>query len=63
MEVVQKKATKRGLANIEPICAADPSGVESASIDVVLLYDTFHMVGDQDGVLKELHRALTPVRV
>jgi ubiquinone/menaquinone biosynthesis C-methylase UbiE len=60
MEVVQKKAAKRGLINIEPICAADPSGVESESIDVVLLYDTFHMLGDQDGVLRELHRALTP---
>jgi len=60
MEAVQKKAAKRALTNIEPTCAADPSGVESESIDVVLLYDTFHMLGDQDGVLKELHRALTP---
>ena len=51
MEAVQKKAAKRGLTTIEPICAADPSGVESESIDVVLLYDTFHMLGDQDGVL------------
>ena len=60
MELVQKKAAKRGLTNIEPICTADPGGVESESIDVVLLYDTFHMLGDQDGVLKGLHRALRP---
>jgi ubiquinone/menaquinone biosynthesis C-methylase UbiE len=59
MEAVHRKAAKRGLTNIERICAADPSGVESESIEVVLLYDTFHMLGDQDGVLKELHRVLT----
>ena len=60
MEVVQKKAAKRGLNNIETMCAADPSGVASESVDVVLLYDTFHILSDQDGVLRGLHRALTP---
>jgi ubiquinone/menaquinone biosynthesis C-methylase UbiE len=59
-EAVQKKAAKRGLNNIETMCAADPSGVAAESVDVVLLYDTFHTLGDQDGVLKGLHRALTP---
>jgi len=60
MEAVQKKAAKRGLTNIETVCAADPSGVAAESVDVVLFYDTFHMLSDQDGVLKGLHRALTP---
>ena len=60
MEVVQKKAAKRGLANIETTCAADPSGLPTGSVDVVLLYDTFHMLSDQDAVLKGLHRALKP---
>ena len=60
MEVVQKKAAKRGLNNIETMCAANPSGVAGESVDVVLFYDTFHVLSDQDGVLRGLHRALTP---
>lgn len=60
IETIQKKAAKRGLTNIETMCAPDPSGVAAESVDVVLFYDTFHMLGDQDGVLKGLHRALTP---
>jgi ubiquinone/menaquinone biosynthesis C-methylase UbiE len=60
MEVVQRKAAKHGLANIETMCAADPSGLAPESVDVVLLYDTFHMLSNQDAVLKGLHRALTP---
>jgi len=60
MEMVQKKAAKRGLTHIETVCAADPSGVAAQSVDVVLLYDTFHTLSDQDGVLEGLHRALRP---
>ncbi|MDI6886277.1 MAG: methyltransferase domain-containing protein [archaeon] len=29
-------------------------------VDVVLLYDTFHTLGDPNGVLEELHRVLKP---
>ena len=31
-----------------------------ASVDVVLLYDTLHLVTDKQALLKELHRALKP---
>ena len=58
--MVHKKAARLGLANIETKCAADPSEVESESIDVVMLYDIFHLLGDQNGVLKGLHRSLKP---
>ncbi|MCK4637230.1 MAG: class I SAM-dependent methyltransferase, partial [Methanomicrobia archaeon] len=30
------------------------------SVDVVLLYDTFHVLSDPNGVLEELHRVLKP---
>ena len=60
MEAVQKKAAERGLTNIETMCAADPSGLPDGSVDVALLYDTFHMLSDRDAVLRGLHRALKP---
>jgi len=57
---VRKAASKRGLANIETIRSDCATGLDDGSVDVVLLYDTFHNLGDQDGVLKELHRVLRP---
>lgn len=36
----------------------DKSGLPDNSVDVVLLYDTFHDLSDPDGVLEELHRVL-----
>ena len=60
VETVQRKAAGRGLSNVETICAADPTALEAESFDLVLLYDTFHMLGDQRGVLEGVHRALKP---
>jgi ubiquinone/menaquinone biosynthesis C-methylase UbiE len=60
LEGVRKAASKRGLANIETIRSDCATGLDDGSVDVVLLYDTFHNLGDQDGVLKELHRVLRP---
>ncbi len=59
-EYVRKAASKKRLTNIDTICAASPAGLESERIDVVLLYDTFHSLGDPDEILKELHRAMKP---
>lgn len=70
VKAVEKKAARKGLANVETIRAASPSqrhrrfpfewagGLETESIDVVLLYDTFHMISDQEGLLRGLHRVL-----
>jgi ubiquinone/menaquinone biosynthesis C-methylase UbiE len=60
IEKVQKAALKRGLANVETILSDCATGLENGSIDVVLLYDVFHDLGDQRGVLQELHRVLRP---
>lgn len=59
-EYVGKAASRKRLTNIDTICAASPASPESERIDVVLLYDTFHNLGDPDGMLKELHRAMKP---
>ena len=60
IERIQDIASKKGITNIEPICSDCATGLEDGSIDIVLLYDTFHDLTDPDGVLKELHRILKP---
>ena len=57
---VQKIASKNQLANVETICSDCKIGLHDDSLDVVLLYDIFHMLSDPNGVLKELHRVLKP---
>jgi ubiquinone/menaquinone biosynthesis C-methylase UbiE len=57
---VQSIASKRQLTNVETICSDCKTGLPDKSMDIVLLYDTFHNLGDPHGVLKELHRVLKP---
>lgn len=58
VEKVRKAASKRGVENVEIILSDCATGLDNASIDVVLLYDVFHGLSDQRGVLQELHRVL-----
>jgi len=58
VERVQSIASKKRLSTIETICSDCLTGLEHNSIDVVLLYDTFHHLSDPDLVLEELHRVL-----
>jgi ubiquinone/menaquinone biosynthesis C-methylase UbiE len=55
---VQSIASKKQLPNVETICSDCKTGLPDNSVDVVLLYDTFHNLGDPNGVLEELHRVL-----
>jgi ubiquinone/menaquinone biosynthesis C-methylase UbiE len=55
---VQKRASKKGLENIETILSNCSTGLEPHCLDVVLLYDTLHSLSDPDNVLTELHRVL-----
>jgi ubiquinone/menaquinone biosynthesis C-methylase UbiE len=57
---VQKIASKNQLANVETICSDCKTGLQDDSMDVVLLYDTFHNLSDPNDILKELHRVLKP---
>lgn len=57
---VQSIASKKQLTNVETICSDCETGLPDKSVDVVLLYDTFHDLGDPHGVLEELHRVLKP---
>ena len=58
IEMVQRKAVKKGLTNIETILSDCKTGLPDRSIDVALLYDTFHDLSEPDAVLAELHRVL-----
>ena len=57
---VQELASRKGLANVKTILSDCATGLPDESMDVVLLYDIFHMLGDRDGVLNELCRVLKP---
>lgn len=58
--MVKKIAVKNKLTNVETILSNRETGLPNDSIDVVLLYDTFHDLRDPQGVLEELHRVLKP---
>jgi ubiquinone/menaquinone biosynthesis C-methylase UbiE len=57
---VKKIARKKNLSNVETILSDCKTGLSNESIDIVLLYDTFHILSDPAGVLEELHRVLKP---
>lgn len=46
------------LMNVKTIHSDCRTGLPDRSLDVVLLYDTFHDLGKPDDVLKEIHRIL-----
>ncbi len=55
---IQKIASQLGLTNIETICSGCATGLPDETIDVVLLYDIFHMLNEPEAVLAELHRVM-----
>ena len=57
---VEGKARKEGLSNITTILSDRDTGLPDESVDVVLLYDTIHMIADKRALLEELHRIVKP---
>jgi ubiquinone/menaquinone biosynthesis C-methylase UbiE len=60
IQKVRNIAIRRRLENLETIQSDCKTGLPDDSIDIVLLYDTFHDLSDPNGVLRELHRVLKP---
>ncbi len=60
IERVRSIVSKKQLPNVETICSDRETELSANSMDVVLLYDIFHMLGDPDRILEELHRVLKP---
>jgi ubiquinone/menaquinone biosynthesis C-methylase UbiE len=59
---VEALAKRRGLSNVgaQLTDGVHLDSLADGSVDVVLLCDVFHMLGDQVGVLVELQRVLRP---
>ncbi|HYM84692.1 MAG TPA: methyltransferase domain-containing protein [Candidatus Dormibacteraeota bacterium] len=58
--MVAERARRAGLANVGPILSDCATGLETGSVDVVLLYDANHGIDDKRAVLAELERVLKP---
>jgi ubiquinone/menaquinone biosynthesis C-methylase UbiE len=57
---IQRLVLKKNLTNVKTIKSDCSTGLPDGSMDVVLLYDTYHDLKDGEAVLKELHRILKP---
>jgi ubiquinone/menaquinone biosynthesis C-methylase UbiE len=57
---IARVARKKGFANVEAICSDRETGLEDGCLDVVMIYDTFHILGEPGRVLAGLHRVLKP---
>jgi ubiquinone/menaquinone biosynthesis C-methylase UbiE len=60
IERVQSIAAKNDLTNVETIRSDCRTGLPDGSLDVVLMYDVFHMLDNPQAVLAEMHRVLKP---
>lgn len=59
IKTIRDKAKQNGLQNIEPILISSyDTGIQSASVDLVLLIDTVPLVKDIKPLFKEIHRVL-----
>jgi ubiquinone/menaquinone biosynthesis C-methylase UbiE len=60
VQSIKRRAAGAGLKNVQMIKSDCATGIEDEGIDVALLYDIFHDLGEPDKVLRELHRVLKP---
>jgi ubiquinone/menaquinone biosynthesis C-methylase UbiE len=58
LDTVGSIVAKRRLMNVRTILSDGPTGLPDRSVDVALLYDTFHALDPPGPVLAELHRVL-----
>ncbi len=55
---LEKLVSKKRLKNVKTVHTDCATGLDNDTVDVILLFDTFHDLNDPEGVLKELHRVL-----
>ena len=60
IEMVTKIVAKNELKNVKTVLSDCATGLQNEALDIVLLYDVFHDLSDQNAVLNELHRVLKP---
>ncbi len=60
---VRSIISKRELTNVKTILSGNAARLAEKTMDVVLLYDTFHLLTDKKRVLRELHKLLKPTGI
>jgi ubiquinone/menaquinone biosynthesis C-methylase UbiE len=60
IKMVKDMIYKKHLTNVETILSECTTVLPENSLDVALLYDTLHDLGDPNCVLSEIHRMLKP---
>lgn len=58
LQRIKKKIEKKNILNMKTICSYCSTGLKDDSIDIILLFDTFHMSNNQEAILKELSRIM-----
>ncbi len=57
-KIIEKKAKKKGLNNIEALLVNINTGITERHVDIVLLFDVLHIISEKSRLMKELHRIL-----
>ena len=60
IKAVEQKAQKRNLTNIKTILSSCSTSLPENCLDLVIFFDVFHALRNQEEVLIELHRVLKP---
>ena len=60
IRVTERLAARRKIENLTTILSDCATGLPDASVDVALLYDTFHHLSRPEDILTELHRVAKP---
>jgi len=60
LKTIEQKARKKGLTNIKTILSSCSTSLPDNSLDLIIFFDVFHVLDNQEEVLMELHRVLKP---
>ena len=60
IENIKAIASRRRLTSVQAIQSDCETGLADRSVDIILLFDTFHHLDNSEAVLYELHRVLRP---
>ena len=60
LKTVERKAQKKGHTNIKTILSSCSTSLPDNSLDLIIFFDAFHVLDNQEEVLMKLHRVLKP---
>jgi len=60
IDKIKKRASRKGLTNIQTIHSSCATGLKDKTIDIALIYDMLHEVTEPNKLLSEIYRVLKP---